>query len=60
MSKLTSMIVKLFLPEVSAGACVADAQCCCNNPGKPKRQVTCAGVCVAASSCKTTGICQTV
>ncbi|MEO7734525.1 MAG: hypothetical protein ABIY55_26455 [Kofleriaceae bacterium] len=55
MSKITSKIMKLFLPEVSAGACSADAGCCCNKPGKHKRAITCLGTCVLASGCHTIG-----
>jgi len=52
MSKVTSMIMKLFLPEVSAGACIAEAGCCCNAPHKHKKQLTCLGTCVLASACR--------
>ena len=58
MSKLTSMIVKLFLPEVSAGACIGDAGCCCSNPGRPLRRLTCTGACVSAPDCRVDGRCN--
>jgi hypothetical protein len=51
MSKVTGMIMKLFLPEVSAGACFGGVGCCCGG-GKRRRAYTCLGTCVRAESCK--------
>lgn len=48
MSKFTSMILGLFLPDVSAGACVFDHGCCCTKT----TGVNCVGVCVKMS-CRT-------
>lgn len=52
MSKVTSMILRLFLPDVSAGACIVEHGCCCK-AGTTKRALNCLGACVTSSSCRT-------
>jgi hypothetical protein len=44
MKKVASMIVKLFVPEVTAGACPGEAGCCCNN--RRTKRLTCHLACV--------------
>jgi hypothetical protein len=48
MSKIVSKIVGLFVPSVTAGACLTATGCCC---GK-NRVISCFGACVAGS-CRT-------
>jgi hypothetical protein len=52
MRKLTSKLLGLFLPDVSAGACVIDHGCCCNSAHT--KTVNCVGVCVTLKGCRTT------
>jgi hypothetical protein len=52
MKKVASMIVKLFVPEVTAGACIADAGCCCNR--RHTKRLNCLGACTRGS-CHTSG-----
>lgn len=54
MSKLTSKILGLFLPDVTAGACVIDFMCCCNSAHT--LSVNCKGVCVKLAGCRTIGV----
>lgn len=54
MSKITSKILGLFLPAVSAGACVIDFMCCCNSAHT--KSVNCVGVCVTLAGCRTKGV----
>ncbi len=52
---VSERVLKLFLSDVSAGACVPEHGCCCGTKANPKR-VNCYGSCVASTSC--TGPCQ--
>ncbi len=51
MSKLASKFLALFLPDVTAGACVVDHGCCCN--AAHTKGVNCVGVCVTMTGCRT-------
>jgi hypothetical protein len=44
-----SKILGLFLPDVTAGACFAEARCCCNTAHT--KGVNCVGACVTMNGC---------
>lgn len=43
--KLSDRILKMFLADVTAGACTADMGCCCGTVSNPK-VILCNGTCV--------------
>lgn len=51
MKKLADRVLSLFVPEISAGACIADHGCCCN--ARHTKALTCLGACVKAATCRT-------
>lgn len=49
---LSDRVLKMFLSDVTAGACVPEYFCCCGTT-TAKKAVNCYGSCVTASSCST-------
>ncbi len=47
---LGQRILKLFLSDVAAGACVIEHGCCCGTATR-KRRINCYGTCVSATNC---------
>ncbi len=48
---VSERILKLFLSDVSAGACIIDHGCCCN--AARTKKVNCYGTCVTGTNCRT-------
>ena len=48
MSKIATRILRLFVSDVPAGACVTNHGCCC---GKKGHAVGCHGACVKQATC---------
>ncbi|HZI16598.1 MAG TPA: hypothetical protein VE153_39905 [Myxococcus sp.] len=49
---VSNRILRLFLADVSAGACIPEMGCCCGTT--TIRRMNCYGTCVSATSCSQT------